>query len=367
MDGNVQQCGFQIQKHGGQLLPGGDLNGQAGQARGAFVFRHGLGLTQHLFLPPGADGGELVQHVPAHGVDGGSGDNQAGIHPGAHLHAPVGRAAGLGDPLGEHRPGEGNVLGAFRHGAVGAACPTLRVGGDDAAAVHGDHGLKADIHKGGLPCLIGLPGGLKPFAVVVVLLPHAEHFGIHPACIVAVGEALTVEGGVQGVHHGLGDGHLVQRLAVDGGDGGHVFRPLHPAFQLQRDHAHFLQLPQIGNQAVVFQTQGVFFLPVGVAVALAAGLGAAAPVAGAAADHGGHVALAGIAHAQRAMDEDFNFNGRVGADVADFLPAQLPAENDPLDTHGGAQQHAGQRMDGHLGAAVDGNAGGDLTAQLHHA
>ena len=212
-----------------------------------------------------------------------------------------------------------------------------------------------------------MPGGLKPFAVVVILLPHAEHFGIHPACIVAVGEALTVEGGVQGVHHGLGDGHLVQRLAVDGGDGGHVFRPLHPAFQLQRDHAHFLQFPQIGNQAVVFQTQGVFFLPVGVAVALAAGLGAAAPVAGAAADHGGHVALAGIAHAQRAMDEDFNFNGRVGADVADFLPAQLPAENDPLDTHGGAQQHAGQRMDGHLGAAVDGNAGGDLTAQLHHA
>lgn len=67
------------------------------------------------------------------------------------------------------------------------------------------------------------------------------------------------------------------------------------------------------------------------------------------------------------MDENFNFNGRVGADVADFLPAQLPAENDPLDTHGGAQQHAGQRMDGHLGASVDGNAGGDLPAQLHHA
>ena len=212
-----------------------------------------------------------------------------------------------------------------------------------------------------------MPCGLKPFAVVVILLPHAEHFGIHPTCIVAVGETLTVEGGVQGVHHGLGDGHLVQRLAVDGGDGGHVFRPLHPAFQLQRDHAHFLQFPQIGNQAVVLQTQGVFFLPVGVAVALAAGLGAAAPVAGAAADHGGHIALAGIAHAQRAMDEDFNFNGRVGADVADFLPAQLPAEDDPLDAHGGAQQHAGQRMDGHLGAAVDGNAGGDLTAQLHHA
>ena len=42
-------------------------------------------------------------------------------------------------------------------------------------------------------------------------------------------------------------------------------------------------------------------------------------------------------------------------------------KDDPLDTHGGAQQHAGQRMDGHLGAAVDGNAGGDLTAQLHHA
>ena len=66
------------------------------------------------------------------------------------------------------------------------------------------------------------------------------------------------------------------------------------------------------------------------------------------------------------MGENFNFNGGVGADIADFLPVQLPAQHHPLDAHGGAQQHAGQRMDGHLGAAVDGNAGGDLTAQLHH-
>ena len=212
-----------------------------------------------------------------------------------------------------------------------------------------------------------MPGGLEPLGIVGGFLADAEHFGVHPAGIVAVGEALTVEGGVQGIHHGLGDGHLVHRLAVDGGDGGHVFRPLHPAFQFQGDHAHLLQFPQIGDQAVVLQAQGVFFLPVGVAVALAAGLGAAPTVAGAAADHGGHVALAGIAHAQRAMDENFNFNGRVGADIADLLPAQLPAENNPLYAHGGAQQHAGQRMDGHLGTAVDGNAGGNLTAQLHHA
>ena len=65
-------------------------------------------------------------------------------------------------------------------------------------------------------------------------------------------------------------------------------------------------------------------------VALTAGLGAAPPVAGAPADGGGEIALPAVAHAQGAVDENLNFNGRVCADVADFLPAQLPAQNHPF-------------------------------------
>ena len=121
------------------------------------------------------------------------------------------------------------------------------------------------------------------------------------------------------------------------------------------------------NQTVVFQTQGILFLPAAIAVALTAGLGAAAPVAGAAADGGGEIALPAVAHTQSAVDEDFNLDGGVRADVADFLPAQLPAENHPLQAHGGAQLHPRQGVDGHLSGAMDGNMGGNLAAQLHHA
>ena len=119
------------------------------------------------------------------------------------------------------------------------------------------------------------------------------------------------------------------------------------------------------HQAVILQAQGVFFLPAAIAVALAAGLGAPASVAGAAADGGGQVALAAVAHAQSPVGENLNFDGGVCADVPNFLPAQLPAEHHPLHAHGGAQLHPGQGMDGHLGGAVDRNVGRNLAAQLH--
>ena len=67
------------------------------------------------------------------------------------------------------------------------------------------------------------------------------------------------------------------------------------------------------------------------------------------------------------MDEHLNFNGGIGTDVLNFLPAQLPAEDHPLQSHGGAKLHPGQGMDGHLGGTVDGDMGRDLAAQLYHA
>ena len=56
----------------------------------------------------------------------------------------------------------------------------------------------------------------------------------------------------------------------------------------------------------------------------------------------------------------------MGADIADLLPVQLPAEHHPVQAHGGAELDAGQTVDGHLGGAVDADPGGDLTAQLGH-
>ena len=194
----------------------------------------------------------------------------------------------------------------------------------------------------------------------------AEHPGGDLSQVVAVGKALAVEGLVEGIDHLLGDLGPVYGAAVDSGHRRHILGPLHPALQLQRGHTHLLDGGGVVDQAVVLETQGILIFPPGVAVALAAGLGAAPPVAGPAADHGGEIALAGIAHAQGSVAEDLDLDGRMGADIADLLPVQLPAQDHPLDAHGGAHLDTCQIVDRHLGGAVDRHMGGDLAAQLHH-
>ena len=188
----------------------------------------------------------------------------------------------------------------------------------------------------------------------------------HTTLVITVGEALAVESCVQSLHHIVGDILLVQGSAVNTGDGGHILRPFHPAFQLNGSHTHGTQILQMFHKTVVLQTKGILILPVGIAVALTAGLGAAATVAGATSDDGGQVALAAIAHTQSTVGKHFNFNGGVGADVGNFLPAQFPAENHPAHAHGSAELYAGQGVNGHLGGAVKADLGSDLLAKADH-
>ena len=162
-------------------------------------------------------------------------------------------ASGFRHPLGKHRSGQGQILGQLWTGAVAAAGAAFRVCGGEVAAVNGYHRPEFQIHQRGLAGLVGLAGGLEPLGILGGFLAGAEHGFVDTAGVVAVGKALAVEGGHQRVHHGLGDNPFVQSLAVNGGDGGHVFRPLHPALQLHGDHAHGLHFLQIMHQAVVLQ------------------------------------------------------------------------------------------------------------------
>ena len=87
----------------------------------------------------------------------------------------------------------------------------------------------------------------------------------------------------------------------------------------------------------------------------AAGLGAHAPVAAALADEGGHVALAGMAEAERPVDKDLGLDGGAPGDIADLLIAQLPGQHRPGHAQLRRGLHALQVVDGHLGAGVQGN------------
>ena len=374
----AQILGQQVQRHiehgrlhpqqpGRDLLFGGHLSRQTGTAPESGEMGPLAGLAQGRHIPPGPQGRQLIQCIPAQAVDGGGGQGQPLINLGCNFFAAVGGSAGFADPGAEQIFAQGQATGRLRTGAGDGAAAAFGVGHRQGAAFGGDLCFKHHRNQAVLHGFIGLAHGFEPCVVFVFLVADAEHGLAGLTGVVAVGEALAVEGPEQIIHHLPGHLALVQGLAVDRGDGGYIFRPLHAALQLQGDHAHLLQLLQVHDQTVVLQAQGIPVLPAAVAIALAAGLGAAAPVAGAAADGGGEIALAGVAHAQGAVGENFNFNGGVGADVADFLPAQLPAQHHSGHSPGRAEQHAGEGMDGHLSGAVDCHLGCNLAAQPHHA
>ena len=90
---------------------------------------------------------------------------------------------------------------------------------------------------------------------------------------------------------------------------------LQAAFDLERMHAGGAQLIQIIAHADITRRQPRAVLPLPIIIH-AARLGAASAVAAAAADQSGIAALAGHAHALRAVNEHFGFNagGRRFAD-----------------------------------------------------
>ena len=241
VQGHIEHGGFGIEQVRGQLLPGGDLDGQAGQVFWPPIVGDAFGRVDGKIRPPGPQGGKLIEHIPAHGVDGGGGDNKAWVNPGAHLHAAVGRAAGFGYPLGKHFPGQGNIPSQLRPGAVDGTGAAFRVSGGQGTAVHSDHRPEFQVNQRSFPRLKGLPCRLEPLGIVPGVLADAKHFPIDPAGVIAVGEALTVEGGHEGVHHGFRDLALVNGLPVHGGDGGYILGFFHPAFQLHGGHAHAFQ------------------------------------------------------------------------------------------------------------------------------
>ena len=362
------QCG-QIgpQQGGSQLLPGGDLNGESRCAPLAGVIGRSDGFVDGGCLPTGPQSGKHVQYIPAHGVDGCGGQSQTRLHHGFHIHAAEGCAAGFLQALLDGFLGEDHSPCLFRQGAVDGAVPAFGVEDSQTAPVGQDVDDKPDVHTAVLYAFVALAHGCHPGGRLLVVFADAEHGMAGAAGVIAVGKALTVEGAGQFLHHGTGDGAFIQSLTVGAGDGGHIFGPLHPAFQFDGGNAHGFQFFQLTDQTVVLQAQGIPVLPAAVAVALAAGLGAAATVAGTAADGSGQVALTGIAHAQSTVGKHFDLNGRILADIGDLFPAQFPAQYHPGHAPGRAQPHTGQRMDGHLGRTVDRNTGGDPPAQFHNA
>ena len=181
----------------------------------------------------------------------------------------------------------------------------------------------------------------------------AEHIPAQFSLIVALGKALPGEGTLQFPEHGFRHRRAVKHRPVDSGHNRHILRPLHAALDFQGADAHLLQVVDILQQAVVLQAQGIFHLIAAVAVVHSAGLRAAAPVSAPPPDDAGEVALAGVAHAQSAMDKDLNLHGAHGADLGNLRAAQFSCQDHAGHAHIRRLQHAGDGMDAHLRGGMD--------------
>ena len=167
---------------------------------------------------------------------------------------------------------------------------------------------------------------------------------------------------------------LVHRLAIGGGSQRHVIGVLVAAFDFQRGDAdvddlrHLLQRVEIARGKQVARVAQRPQLAIHHhLVRQAAGLRALPAIGAAPAPGLRREALAGVRHAQRAVDEDLQFAIGSFADGAHFGQRQLARQRDPADAEALRQAHAIGAGDAHLRAAVDFQVGRDLLRHAHHA
>ena len=326
-----------------------------------------LGTVQLRRLPTGPQCQQLIQCIPPHSVDGRGRKGNTGLNMAGDVVADEGRTAGFLQTFCQRFFRQGCGACHLRHRTVDGAFASGRVGNGQAADLIGNFSAEVYVNQGVFRCFVAFPNLFQPVGIVVFIFADAEHIRAGLTGIIAVGKALTVKCGGEGVQHFLRNFAGIQGLTVYRRNSGHIFRTFHTAFQLQGSNAQLLQVVQIVDQAVVLQTQGVLAVVTAVTVALAARLSTAAAVAGTAANGGRQIALTGIAHTQRTVSKNLNLNGRIFADVGNIFPTQFAAEHHAGHAHGCAEQHAGQRVHRHLSRAVQRYIGCNLPAQLNHA
>ena len=160
--------------------------------------------------------------------------------------------------------------------------------------------------------------------------------------------------------------HPIDRVPVDPGDGSDVFRTFQAPLNLERSDAEANEIRQNIEGGEILRTEQVAamaevnLLAVGEQfVGHAAGLRAFSAVGGAAAERFAGQTLAGIGHAERAVDK--NFEGHGGRlrrlDRRDLFERVLPGEHDQTGSEFLGEGDAGRTRDRHLRRAVDGKIG----------
>ena len=156
-------------------------------------------------------------------------------------------------------------------------------------------------------------------------------------------------------------------LGVYAGHYGRILRALHAPLDLHAGHACLFKLAQSVDKAVVLERHRVVIHPPAEGILHAAWLGAHTAVAAAAAYQRGHIALAGVAEAQRAVDEHLRLYRRILRYVLYLLKTQLSRQHGASHAHLRRSLNAGQIVYAHLGARMQGNIRQCLPDRGHEA
>ena len=160
---------------------------------------------------------------------------------------------------------------------------------------------------------------------------------------------------------------LAQKARVYFRHGGDIFRALHAPFDLEAGNTHIHHLRHEGREVRVLQAQRMAVRPAGKAVGQAAGLGAGATVAAAPPNDGGHLALAAVAHAQRAVDERFDLDGAFLADFGDLPARKLAREHRARHAEPCRFLNARERVQAHLRRGVQRHVGNNFLQRRQNA
>ena len=335
-----------------------------------------------------------------HGALLSSGDHIAG-----HRHGGRAVRGGQGQGLA-HQGHEGQVAGDFRNFHAAGGFQLSAAGQAVDAVPRADLHVRAQPQHGDLPSQ-GVAAGINHLVVAAVAADlqavavvqfageaHAGHaarhgldgadghaavvdaLGVDHACVlhahgVAAHQSAPGENLLQAVHfifirlaEGAGS-QQINALAVAGGDGRHVLRALEAALQLDGAGAGLDKVGQVVAHAHVAGAEpgGGFAL---ISIGQTAGLGAAATVAGASADHGGEQALAADRHALGAMAKDLHLDTHVGR-LADFAQGALAGQHDATQPVLLAEFRAGRVVQRHLGGRMHRQIREAGAAEVHHA
>ena len=202
----------------GRPLPGGEVEeggGEAEQLRADLfggAHREGVdrGLLPVLIAHPGAEGlatalrqcgalpAQLLQSLPAQGVESRQGEGEPFIHVDGDLLTGEGSPSGAGELSPPLLTGQGAVHGLLRHRAGDGGQMLLSVlDGHLGGLPPAEHGVHPHRLLPVLPALIGGPGLGEQLPGLRLVLTGAEHLRPLALHVVAVGKALPGKGQLQ--------------------------------------------------------------------------------------------------------------------------------------------------------------------------